>query len=195
MLEQCREIVRKFNAVYGQTWIEPEIILPDNPACLRLPGIDGKTKMSKSLNNCIYLSDEPEVTRAKIMSMFTAPTHLRKEDPGHIEGNPAFIYLDVFCKPEYFAEFLPEYSGLDELKAHYQKGGLGDVTVKRFLNHVMQAELAPIRERPRRWEHRVSDVYEIVKYGTKKARATAAEMLQDVRCTMKINYFDASNLL
>jgi tryptophanyl-tRNA synthetase len=147
MLEQCKEIVHKFNAVYGDTLVDPQIILPKNQACLRLPGIDGKAKMSKSLGNCIYLSDSPEDIRTKVMSMFTDPTHLRREDPGHTEGNPVFIYLDAFCRPEYFPEFLPEYSGLDELKAHYQRGGLGDVKVKKFLNNVLQAELAPIRQR------------------------------------------------
>ena len=147
MLEQCKEIVNKFNSVYGETLTEPEIILPSNKACLRLPGIDGKAKMSKSLGNCIYLSDEADVIKKKIMSMFTDPNHVRVEDPGKVEGNPVFIYLDAFSRPEHFAEFLPEYASLDELKAHYQRGGLGDVKVKKFLNNVMQAELAPIRER------------------------------------------------
>ena len=146
MLEQCKEIVNKFNSVYGETLTEPEIILPSNKACLRLPGIDGKAKMSKSLGNCIYLSDEADVIKKKIMSMFTDPNHVRVEDPGKVEGNPVFIYLDAFSRPEHFAEFLPEYANLDELKAHYQRGGLGDVKVKKFLNNVMQAELAPIRE-------------------------------------------------
>ena len=143
MLEQCREIVHKFNAVYGETLTEPQIILPGNQACLRLPGIDGKAKMSKSLGNCIYLSDEPEEIRKKIMSMFTDPNHLRVEDPGKVEGNPVFVYLDAFCKPEYFQEFLPEYSGLDGTEAHYQRGGLGDMKVKKFLNNVMQARASP----------------------------------------------------
>ena len=147
MIEQCREIVHKFNSVYGETLVEPQIILPQNQACLRLPGIDGKAKMSKSLGNCIYLSDEPEDIRKKIMSMFTDPNHLRVEDPGQVEGNPVFIYLDAFCRPEHFAEFLPDYNNLDELKDHYRRGGLGDVKVKKFLNNVVQAELAPIRER------------------------------------------------
>ena len=147
MLEQCREIVHKFNAVYGETLTMPEIMLPQNAACLRLPGIDGKAKMSKSLGNCIYLSDEPEDIKKKIMSMYTDPNHLRVQDPGKVEGNPVFIYLDAFSRPEHFAEFLPEYQNLDELKAHYQRGGLGDVKIKKFLNAVMQAELEPIRNR------------------------------------------------
>ena len=154
MLEQCREIVHKFNAVYGETLTEPEIMLPDNQACLRLPGTDGKAKMSKSLGNCIYLSEEPEEIRQKVMSMYTDPLHIRAQDPGHIEDNPVFIYLDAFCRPEYFEQFLPEYAGLDELKAHYQRGGLGDVKVKKFLNNVMQEELRPIRERRKAWEAR-----------------------------------------
>lgn len=158
MLEQCKEIVNKFNSVYGETLTEPEIILPSNKACLRLPGIDGKAKMSKSLGNCIYLSDEADVIKKKIMSMFTDPNHVRVEDPGKVEGNPVFIYLDAFSRPEHFAEFLPEYANLDELKAHYQRGGLGDVKVKKFLNNVMQAELAPIRERRHMWEQRLDEV-------------------------------------
>ena len=195
MLEQCREIVRKFNEVYGETLTEPKSVLPANQACLRLPGIDGKAKMSKSLGNCIYLSDEPDTIKAKVMSMFTDPTHLRKDDPGHTEGNPVFIYLEAFSRPEYFAEFLPEYSGLEELKDHYQRGGLGDVTVKKFLNHVMQSELAPIRERRKMWEQRLPEVFEILKEGTKAARTVAAETLCDVRHAMKIDYFADDNLL
>ena len=147
MLEQTKEIVHKFNTVYGETLVDPKIMLPDNQACMRLPGIDGKAKMSKSLGNCIYLSDTEADVKKKVMSMFTDPNHLRVEDPGRVEGNPVFIYLDAFCKDEYFAEFLPDYANLDELKAHYTRGGLGDVKVKKFLNNVMQAELAPIRER------------------------------------------------
>ena len=195
MLEQCREIVRKFNEVYGETLVEPHIILPSNQACLRLPGIDGKAKMSKSLGNCIYLSDEPEEIKKKVMSMFTDPTHLRKEDPGHTEGNPVFIYLDAFSKPEHFAEFLPEYSGLEELKDHYRRGGIGDVKVKKFLNNVLQEELGPIRERRKAWEQRLPDVYEILKEGTKTARAVAAQTMADVRHAMRIDYFDHDNLL
>ena len=195
MLEQCKEIVHKFNAVYGDTLVDPQIILPKNQACLRLPGIDGKAKMSKSLGNCIYLSDSPEDIRTKVMSMFTDPTHLRREDPGHTEGNPVFIYLDAFCPPDYFPEFLPEYSGLDELKAHYQRGGLGDVKVKKFLNNVLQAELAPIRQRREDWEKRLPDVYEILRTGSETARNTAASTLRDVRHAMRIDYFEDNNLL
>ena len=190
MLEQCKEIVNKFNSVYGETLIEPEIILPSNKACLRLPGIDGKAKMSKSLGNCIYLSDEADVIKKKIMSMFTDPNHVRVEDPGKVEGNPVFIYLDAFSRPEHFAEFLPEYANLDELKAHYQRGGLGDVKVKKFLNNVMQAELAPIRERRHMWEQRLDEVKMILKQGSETARAAAAETLHDVRAAMQINYFE-----
>ena len=189
MLEQCKEIVHKFNTVYGETLTEPEIILPDNAACLRLPGIDGKAKMSKSLGNCIYLSDEPEEIKKKIMSMFTDPNHLRVQDPGKVEGNPVFIYLDAFCRPEHFQKFLPEYSCLDELKAHYQRGGLGDVKVKKFLNNVVQAELAPIRERRKAWEQRIPEVYEILKKGSEEARKEAAKTMQDVRHAMQIDYF------
>lgn len=195
MLEQCKEIVHKFNSVYGETLTEPEIILPSNKACLRLPGIDGKAKMSKSLGNCIYLSDEPEDIKKKVMSMFTDPNHLRVEDPGQVEGNPVFIYLDAFSRPEHFAEFLPEYQNLDELKAHYSRGGLGDVKVKKFLNNVLQAELAPIRERRKMWESRIEDVYDLLRVGSEKARETAASTLHDVRHAMKIDYFEDSNLL
>lgn len=190
MLEQCREIVHKFNKVYGEVLVEPKIVLPRNSACLRLPGIDGKAKMSKSLGNCIYLSDEPEVIKKKIMSMFTDPNHLRIEDPGDTENNPAFIYLDAFSKPEHFEEFLPEYANLDELKAHYQRGGLGDVKVKKFLNNVMQTELKPIRERRKEWEQKIPEVYEILKAGSEEAKRVAQQTLHDVRKAMKINYFE-----
>lgn len=195
MIEQCKEIVHKFNTVYGETLTDPKIVLPENSACLRLPGIDGKAKMSKSLGNCIYLAEEPEDIKKKVMSMFTDPNHLRVEDPGQVEGNPVFIYLDAFSKPDYFAEFLPEYSGMDELKEHYTRGGLGDVKVKKFLNHVLQAELAPIRERRKMWEQKLPDVYDILKAGSKKARETAGKTLEDVRRSMKIDYFDNDNLL
>lgn len=194
MLEQCKEIVHKFNTVYGETLTEPEIILPKNQACLRLPGIDGKAKMSKSLGNCIYLSDEPEDIRKKVMSMFTDPNHIRVQDPGKVEGNPVFIYLDAFCRPEYFPEFLPDYENLDELKAHYARGGLGDVKVKKFLNHVLQAELAPIRKRRKMWEQRIPDVYDILKHGSKAAQEKAAKTLHDVRSAMRINYFEDAEL-
>ena len=190
MLEQCKEIVHKFNSVYGETLTEPEIILPSNKACLRLPGIDGKAKMSKSLDNCIYLSDESDEIRTKVMSMFTDPNHLRIEDPGEVENNPVFIYLDAFCKDEYFAEFLPDYANLEELKAHYKRGGLGDVKVKKFLNNVIQEELRPIRERRKEWEKKIPDVYEILKQGSIIAKQAAAETLHEVRKAMKINYFE-----
>ena len=195
MIEQAREIVHKFNEVYGETLVEPDIVLPSNKACLRLPGIDGKAKMSKSLGNCIYLSDEPDVIKTKVMSMFTDPTHLRKDDPGHTEGNPVFIYLQAFAKDEHFKEFLPEYNNLDELKAHYERGGLGDVTVKKFLNNVLQTELAPIRERRKMWEAKLPEVYAILMNGCQKAEKAAYETLQEVRSAMKINYFDDGNLL
>ena len=195
MLEQCKEIVHKFNSVYGETLTDPQIVLPDNQACLRLPGIDGKAKMSKSLGNCIYLSDEPNEIKKKVMSMFTDPNHLRVEDPGQVEGNPVFIYLDAFCKPEYFEEFWPEYNNLDELKAHYQRGGLGDVKVKKFLNKVLQAELEPIRERRKMWEQRTADVFDILKAGTEVAREKAAATLHDVRSSMRINYFEDQDFL
>lgn len=190
MLEQCREIVHSFNSTYGETLVEPHIILPENKACLRLPGTDGKAKMSKSLGNCIYLSDDEETVRKKVMSMFTDPNHLRVEDPGTVEGNPVFVYLDAFCRPEHFAKFWPEYKNLDEVKAHYQRGGLGDVKIKKFLNQVLQAELAPIRARRKEWEAKLPEVYEILKAGTKKARAAAAETLHAVRAAMQINYFE-----
>ena len=185
MLEQCKEIVHKFNTVYGETLTEPEIILPSNKACLRLPGIDGKAKMSKSLGNCIYLSDEEADVKKKVMSMFTDPNHLRVEDPGRVEGNPVFIYLDAFCKPEYFAEFLPEYQNLDELKAHYQRGGLGDVKVKRFLNAIMQETLEPIRNRRKEFSKDIPAVYEMLKKGSEKAEAVAAQTLAEVKAAMK----------
>ncbi len=195
MLEQTREIVRKFNDVYGETLVEPEILLPDNKSCLRLPGIDGMAKMSKSLGNCIYLADTEEDVRKKVMSMFTDPNHLRVEDPGQVEGNPVFVYLDAFSKPEHFAEFLPEYANLDELKAHYTRGGLGDVKVKKFLNNVLQSELAPIRARRKEWEKDIPAVFDILKAGSEKAQAVAAQTLKEVKKSMKINYFDDMELI
>ena len=195
MIEQTREIVSKFNMIYGETLVEPQILLPSNKACLRLPGTDGKAKMSKSLGNCIYLADTEEDVRKKVMSMYTDPNHIRVEDPGQIEGNTVFTYLDAFCKEEYFAEFLPDYANLDELKAHYQRGGLGDVKVKKFLNNVMQAELAPIRERRKQWEKDIPAVYEILKNGSAEAQRVAAETLDDVKKAMKINYFDDGALI
>lgn len=195
MLEQTKEIVRKFNSVYGDTLVEPEILLPDNQACMRLPGTDGKAKMSKSLNNCIYLSEEPEEIKQKVFSMFTDPTHIRIEDPGKLEGNTVFTYLDAFCRPEYFPEFLPDYTDLEELKAHYKRGGLGDMKVKRFLNAVLQAELEPIRKRRKEYQKDIPYVYEILRKGSEKAEKRAAETLQDVKAAMKINYFDDAELI
>ena len=195
MLEQTKEIVHKFNSVYGDTLIDPKILLPENEACLRLPGIDGKAKMSKSLGNCIYLSEESEDIKKKVFSMFTDPNHIRVEDPGSLEGNTVFTYLDAFCKPEYFAEFLPEYQNLDELKAHYQRGGLGDMKVKRFLNNVLQAELEPIRNRRKELQKDIPAIYEILKKGSEKAGAVAAQTLKEVKDAMKINYFDDKALI
>ena len=195
MLEQCREIVHKFNSVYGETLTMPDIVLPSNKACLRLPGLDGKAKMSKSLGNCIYLSDDAATVKQKVMSMYTDPTHVQVSDPGHVEGNPVFTYLDAFSKPEHFTQFLPDYANLDELKDHYTRGGLGDMKVKKFLNNVLQDVLTPIRERREYWEQRKPEVVEILRAGTAKAEAKAAETLKDVRAAMKINYFDDDNLL
>ena len=195
MLEQCREIVHKFNTVYGETLTMPQIVLPSNNACMRLPGTDGKAKMSKSLGNCIYLADPEEVVRDKIMSMYTDPDHIRVQDPGKLEGNTVFTYLDAFCQPEHFAEFLPDYQSLDELKAHYQRGGLGDVKVKKFLNNVMQSLLSPMRERRAQWEGRLPEVYEILKKGSEIAAETAQGTLDRVRHAMKIDYFTDNALL
>ena len=195
MLEQCREIVHKFNTVYGETLTMPQIVLPSNNAGMRLPGTDGKAKMSKSLGNCIYLADPEEVVREKIMSMYTDPDHIRVQDPGKLEGNTVFTYLDAFCQPEHFAEFLPDYQNLDELKAHYQRGGLGDVKVKKFLNNVMQSLLSPMRERRAQWEGRLPEVYEILKKGSEIAAETAQGTLDRVRHAMKIDYFTDNGLL
>ena len=195
MIEQTREIVRKFNSVYGETLVEPDVLLPDNKACLRLPGIDGMAKMSKSLGNCIYLADDPEDVRKKIMSMYTDPLHIQVSDPGHIEGNTVFTYLDAFCKPEDFAEFWPEYASLDEVKEHYQRGGLGDVKVKKFLNKVIQAELEPIRARRKEYEKDIPAVYDILKAGSEKAREISAQTLDEMKKAMKINYFDDLDLI
>ena len=195
MLEQTKEIVRKFNSVYGDTLVEPEILLPENQACLRLPGTDGKAKMSKSLGNCIYLSEEPDEIQKKVFSMFTDPTHIKVSDPGKLEGNTVFTYLDAFCRPEYFAEFLPEYANLQELKDHYTRGGLGDMKVKRFLNNVLQAELEPIRNRRKEYQKDIPYVYEILRKGSEKAEAVAAKTLQEVKESMKINYFDDQGLI
>lgn len=195
MIEQTREIVRSFNHIYDEVLVEPDVLLPDNKACLRLPGTDGKAKMSKSLNNCIYLSDTPEEVKKKIMSMFTDPNHIRVEDPGCVEGNPVFIYLDAFCREEHFERYWPDYKNLDELKAHYTRGGLGDVKVKRFLNQVLQEELEPIRVRRKEYEQNIPEVYRILKEGSMKAQKAAAATLAEVKAAMKINYFDDQELI
>ncbi len=195
MLEQAREIVRRFNLTYGETLVEPEALVPQNQVCCRLPGTDGKAKMSKSLGNCIYLSDTEAEVKQKVMNMFTDPNHLKVSDPGSLEGNAVFTYLDAFCQDEHFATFLPEYANLDELKAHYQRGGLGDVKVKKFLNSILQAELAPIRERRAQWQKDIPGVYEILKKGSEVARAEAAQTLADVKRAMRINYFEDGALI
>lgn len=190
MIEQCKEIVRKFNSIYGDTLVEPEILLPQNKQCCRLPGTDGKAKMSKSLGNCIYLSDTPDEIKTKVMSMFTDPDHLRIEDPGKVEGNTVFAYLDAFATDDHFAEFLPDYKNIDELKDHYRRGGLGDVKIKKFLIKVLQSELKPIYERRLELAKDTDAVYEILKKGTQKAKAKAAQTLAKVRHSMQIDYFD-----
>lgn len=195
MLEQTKEIVHKFNSVYGETLTEPAILLPDNEACLRLPGIDGKAKMSKSLGNCIYLAEEPEEIKRKVMSMYTDPDHIKITDPGKLEGNTVFTYLDAFSKPEHFERYLPEYQNLDELKAHYQKGGLGDVKVKKFLNNVLQEELEPIRSRRKKYQKDIAYVYDILKKGSREAEQIAQKTLNDVKNAMRINYFEDEELI
>ena len=195
MLEQCKEIVHKFNSVYGDTLVEPEALIPENEACLRLPGIDGKAKMSKSLGNCIYLAEEPDEIKKKVMSMYTDPDHIKITDPGKLEGNTVFTYLDAFSKPEQFERYLPEYANLQELKDHYTRGGLGDVKVKKFLNDVMQEELEPIRNRRHEYEKDIAYVYDILKKGSEEAEKVAAETLAAVKDAMKINYFEDSELI
>lgn len=190
MIEQCKEIVRKFNSIYGDTLVEPEILLPQNKQCCRLPGTDGKAKMSKSLGNCIYLSDTPDEIKTKVMSMFTDPDHLRIEDPGKVEGNTVFAYLDAFVTDDHFAEFLPDYKNLDELKGHYRRGGLGDVKIKKFLIKVLQTELKPIYDRRLELAKDTDAVYEILRKGTQNAQAKAAQTLAKVRHAMQIDYFD-----
>lgn len=195
MLEQATEIVRRFNYIYGDTLVEPSILLPDNAACLRLPGTDGKAKMSKSLGNCIYLSDPADEVQKKVMSMYTDPGHIHVQDPGKIEGNTVFTYLDAFCRPEHFERYLPEYPNIDELKAHYRRGGLGDMKVKRFLNSILQEELGPIRERRREFQKDIPSIYDMLRQGCESARSVAAATLDDVRRAMKINYFDDQALI
>lgn len=195
MIEQTKEIVHKFNSVYGETLTDPNILLPDNKVCLRLPGIDGKAKMSKSLNNCIYLSDSEADVKQKIMSMFTDPGHLRVQDPGKVEGNPVFIYLEAFCRDEHFERYCPDYQNLQEMEDHYARGGLGDVKVKKFLNNVMQEELEPIRKRRKEFEKDIPEIYRILKEGSEAAEAEAARTLSEVKNAMKINYFEDQALI
>lgn len=195
MIELTREIVNRFNHIYGEVLVEPEIMLPDNAACHRLPGTDGKAKMSKSLGNCIYLSDTPKEVKKKINSMYTDPLHLTIDSPGHLEGNCPFIYLDAFSRPDHFAKYLPEYASLDELKEHYTRGGIGDGTVKKLLYNVIEEELSPIRERRKMWEKDIPGVYEILRKGSEAARETASQTLEEVRAAMKINYFTDKDLI
>ncbi len=195
MIEQTREIVHKFNTIYAPVLVEPEALIPDNEACKRLPGTDGKAKMSKSLGNCIYLADEADDVKNKIMNMYTDPLHLKVSDPGHLEGNTVFTYLDAFCKDEHFERYMPEYANLDEMKAHYVKGGLGDMKVKRFLNNVMQETLEPIRNRRKELEKDIPAVFDVLKAGTDVARADAAQTLSEVKSAMKINYFKDAELI
>ncbi len=189
MLEQAREIVRRFNELYGETLVEPTALLPDNAACLRLPGTDGKAKMSKSLGNCIYLADEPDDIRTKIMGMYTDPNHLLVSDPGNTKDNPVFLYLDAFCTDEHFARYLPDYANLDELKAHYERGGLGDVKVKKFLNNVLQETLEPIRTRRQELAKDSDAILEILRQGSGVAKEAAAQTLDKVKHAMRIDYF------
>ena len=195
MIEQTVEIVRKFNSIYGETLVEPQILLPKNSACLRLPGIDGKAKMSKSLGNCIYLSETADELNKKVMSMYTDPQHISINDPGHIEGNTVFTYLDAFCKDEHFALYLPDYANLDELKAHYQRGGLGDVKIKKFLSKILNEEFEPIRARRKEFEKDIPAVYDMLKKGSQTAREVAAKTMSEVKNAMKINYFDDAALI
>lgn len=195
MIEQATEIVRRFNHIYGETLVEPDIMLPDNAACLRLPGTDGKAKMSKSLGNCIYLAETADEVQKKVMSMYTDPEHIHVADPGHVEGNTVFTYLDAFCRPEHFERYWKDYTSLDEVKAHYRRGGLGDMKLKRFLNSILQEELEPIRERRKEFAKDIPAVYDMLHRGCEAARAVAADTLADVRRAMKINYFDDAELI
>ncbi len=195
MLEQATEIVRRFNYIYGDTLVEPDIMLPDNAACLRLPGTDGKAKMSKSLGNCIYLSETAEEMSKKVKSMYTDPEHLNVSDPGHVEGNTVFTYLDAFCRPEHFGLYLPDYASLDEMKDHYRRGGLGDMKCKKFLEKVLNETLEPIRARRKEFEKDIPAVYDMLRKGCEDARAVAADTLADVRRAMRINYFDDAELI
>ena len=195
MIEQATEIVRRFNYIYGDTLVEPQIMLPQNAVCCRLPGTDGKAKMSKSLGNCIYLSDDAKTVKQSVMSMYTDPTHIHVDDPGHLEGNTVFTYLDAFCRPEHFGLYWPDYASLDEVKEHYQRGGLGDMKVKKFLNNILQEELEPIRQRRTEFAQDIPAVYDMLRRGCEQAREVAAQTLSDVRRAMKINYFDDADLI
>ena len=195
MIEQATEIVRRFNYIYGDTLVEPQIMLPQNAVCCRLPGTDGKAKMSKSLGNCIYLSDDAKTVKQSVMSMYTDPTHIHVDDPGHLEGNTVFTYLDAFCRPEHFGLYWPDYANLDEVKEHYQRGGLGDMKVKKFLNNILQEELEPIRQRRAEFAQDIPAVYAMLRRGCEQAREVAAQTLSDVRRAMKINYFDDTDLI
>ena len=195
MIEQAREIVHKFNSIYSPVLVEPQALIPQNAACLRLPGVDGKAKMSKSLGNCIYLADSPEDVRKQVMSMYTDPLHLQVSDPGHLEGNTVFTYLDAFCRDEHFERYLPEYSCLQELKDHYTRGGLGDVKVKKLLNSLIQEELEPIRQRRKEYEKDIPEIYNILKKGSETAREVAAQTLSEIKSAMRINYFEDMDLI
>ncbi|WP_311433231.1 tryptophan--tRNA ligase [Finegoldia magna] len=195
MLEQTREIVRTFNNYYSEVLVEPKAVIPDNKICSRLPGLDGKAKMSKSLGNCIYLSDSEKDVKSKVMSMFTDPNHIQISDPGKVEGNTVFTYLDAFCVDDDFSEFLPEYKNLDELKDHYRRGGLGDVKIKKFLNNILQKELSPIREKRKHYERNIPEIFDMLLKGSEDAREVGAETLKKVKAAMGINYFEDVELI
>lgn len=195
MLEQTREIVRTFNNYYSEVLVEPKAVIPDNKICSRLPGLDGKAKMSKSLGNCIYLSDSEKDVKSKVMSMFTDPNHIQITDPGKVEGNTVFTYLDAFCVDDDFSEFLPDYKNLDELKDHYRRGGLGDVKIKKFLNNILQKELSPIREKRKHYEQNIPEIFDMLLKGSEDAREVGAETLKKVKAAMGINYFEDVELI
>ena len=195
MLEQTREIVRTFNNYYSEVLVEPKAVIPDNKICSRLPGLDGKAKMSKSLGNCIYLSDSEKDVKSKVMSMFTDPNHIQITDPGKVEGNTVFTYLDAFCTDDDFSEFLPDYKNLDELKDHYRRGGLGDVKIKKFLNNILQKELSPIREKRKHYEQNIPEIFDMLLKGSEDAREVGAETLKKVKAAMGINYFGDVELI
>lgn len=195
MLEQTREIVRTFNNYYSEVLVEPKAVIPDNKICSRLPGLDGKAKMSKSLGNCIYLSDSEKDVKSKVMSMFTDPNHIQISDPGKVEGNTVFTYLDAFCTDDDFSEFLPDYKNLDELKDHYRRGGLGDVKIKKFLNNILQKELSPIREKRKHYEQNIPEIFDMLLKGSEDAREVGAETLKKVKAAMGINYFEDVELI